>query len=413
VIDYKHLVQEDRIHASLYTDPAIFAEEMDRIFHAGWVFVGHDSEVPRPGDYVTRPLGREPVIMVRGKDGAVAVLVNRCRHRGTMLCPAERGNARTFACPYHGWTYDLDGTLLGVPYPGGYESFDKSAHGLARAPRIASYRGFVFASLGPTGPSLAEHLGAATKLIDRSCDLSPLGEVELTAGWVKHRCAANWKMLPENDSDGYHLGFVHSALFKSIRTQYQRVVGDERSIKAVIRDWGHGHIEIDWSPGYQAPFEWLGNASGPVIDEYVAELERRDGPDLTRRRVMEGPAHALIFPNLFLGETNIAIVEPVDVGECVHWHTPMFWKGVPQFNGRLLRMAEAGMGPASFLMPEDLIIAGRNQAGLHARSVQWLLLGRGLNREYVDAEGRVVSHVTDETTNRALWHHYRSVMSEA
>jgi phenylpropionate dioxygenase-like ring-hydroxylating dioxygenase large terminal subunit len=167
--------------------------------------------VPRPGDYVTRPLGREPVIMVRGKDGAVAVLVNRCRHRGTMLCPAERGSARTFACPYHGWTYDLDGTLIGVPYPGGYESFDKSAHGLARAPRVASYRGFVFASLSPTGPSLAEHLGAATKLIDRSCDLSPLGEVELTAGWVKHRCAANWKMLPENDSDGYHLGFVHSA----------------------------------------------------------------------------------------------------------------------------------------------------------------------------------------------------------
>jgi fatty-acyl-CoA synthase len=91
----------------------------------------------------------------------------------------------------------------------------------------------------------------------------------------------------------------------------------------------------------------------------------------------------------------------------------MFLKGVPEFNGRLLRMAEAGMGPASFLMPEDLIVATRNQAGLRARSVEWLLLGRGLNREYVDADGRVVSHVTDETTNRALWRHYRTVMTEA
>ncbi len=412
MIDYKHLVQSDRIHASLYTDPRIFAEELERIFHAGWVFVGHDSEIPRSGDYVTRPIGREPVIMVRGTDGGVAVLVNRCMHRGTMLCPAERGSVRTFACPYHGWTYDLSGDLLGVPYPGGYESFDKSAHALTRAPRVASYRGFVFASLSATGPALREHLGAATKLIDRSCDLAPAGEVELTAGWVKHRCAANWKMLPENDSDGYHLGFVHSALFKSIRTQYQRVVGDEKSIQAVIRDWGHGHIEIDWSPGYQAPFEWLGGASGSVVADYVAALERRDGPEVTRRRIMEGPAHALIFPNLFLGETNIAIVEPVSVEECVHWHTPMFLKGAPQFNGRLLRMAEAGMGPASFLMPEDLIVASRNQAGLHARTVEWLLLARGLSREYVDAEGRVVSHVTDETTNRALWHHYRSVMTE-
>jgi phenylpropionate dioxygenase-like ring-hydroxylating dioxygenase large terminal subunit len=412
-IDYKALVQDDRIHASLYTDPRIFADEMDRIFRAGWVFVGHDSEIPRPGDFVTRPIGREPVIMVRGRDGGVAVLVNRCMHRGTLLCPAARGSVRTFACPYHGWTYDLTGDLLGVPYPGGAPSFDKSAHGLARAARVASYRGFVFASLSPTGPTLAEHLGAATRLIDRSCDLAPDGEVALTAGWVKHRCAANWKMLPENDSDGYHLGFVHSALFRSIRTQYQRVVGEERSIKAVIRAWGGGHIEIDWSPGYEAPFEWLGHASGAAVADYVAALERRDGPETTRRRIMEGPAHALIFPNLFLGETNIAIVEPVSVGECVHWHTPMLLRGAPQFDGRLLRMAEAGMGPASFLMPEDLIVASRNQAGLHARTAEWLLLGRGLNREYVDAEGRVVSHVTDETTNRALWHHYRTVMTAA
>ena len=288
-IDYKALVQDDRIHASLYTDPRIFADEMDRIFHTGGVFVGHDSEIPGAGDFVTRSLGREPVIMVRGQDGAVAVLVNRCMHRGTLLCPADRGSVRTFACPYHGWTYDLAGTLLGVPYPGGYGSFDKSAHGLARAPRVASYRGFVFASLSATGPTLVEHLGAATRLIDRSCDLAPDGEVALTAGWVKHRCAANWKMLPENDSDGYHLGFVHSALFRSIRTQYQRVVGEERSIKAVIRAWGQGHIEIDWSPGYQASFEWLGNASGDAVADYVAALERRDGPETTRRRLLEGP----------------------------------------------------------------------------------------------------------------------------
>jgi phenylpropionate dioxygenase-like ring-hydroxylating dioxygenase large terminal subunit len=413
MIDYKHLVQEDRIHASLYTDPQVFDDEMERIFHRGWVFVGHVSEIPRPGDYITRVVGTEPVIMVRAGDGEISVLVNRCRHRGTMVCPADRGHARTLTCPYHGWTYDLRGDLLGVPYPGGYSSLDKSAHGLPRAPRVSAYRGFVFASLAADGISLAEHLGPATRLIDRSCDLSPVGEVELTAGWVRHRCAANWKMLPENDSDGYHLGFVHMALFKTIQSQYRRVVGDERSIKAVVRDWGRGHIEIDWSPGYEGLFEWLGNASGSAVERFVGEIERRDGPEVARRRFREGPAHALIFPNLFLGETNIAIVQPVSVEECVHWHTPMFWTGVPEWNGRLLRMAEAGMGPASFLMPDDLIIARRNQLGLHARTSPWLLLGRGLNRETTDADGRIVSHVTDETTNRGFWRHLRSVMSEA
>jgi nitrite reductase/ring-hydroxylating ferredoxin subunit len=412
-VDYKTLVQDDRIHATLYTDPRIFTEELDRIFHRGWVFVGHASEVPRPGDFVTRRLGTEPVILARRTDGAVSVLVNRCAHRGTMVCAAERGHARAFTCSYHGWTYDLSGALLGVPYPGGYGAFDKSAHGLARAPRVDTYRGFVFASLAPSGISLAEHLGAATRLIDRSCDLSPVGEVELTAGWVKHRCAANWKMLPENDSDGYHLGVVHRALLTTVRTQYQHVVGDERAIRAVIRDWGGGHIEIDWSPGYDRPFQWLGSVSGDAVADYVAALERRDGPEVARQRIMLGPAHALIFPNLFLGETNVAIVEPLHVEECVHWHTPMFWTGVPQFNRRLLRMAEAGMGPASFLMPEDLTVAGRSQLGLSARTSEWLLLGRGLDRERVDEEGRAVSHVTDETTNRGFWRHYRTVMTDA
>ena len=135
-LDYKWLVQDDRIHASLYTDPQIFADELERVFHRGWVFVGHDSEVPRPGDFVTRHLGTEPVIMARGQDGTIAVLVNRCAHRGTMVCAAERGHTRTFTCPYHGWTYDLGGELLGAPYPGGYAGFDKSRHGLTRAPRV-------------------------------------------------------------------------------------------------------------------------------------------------------------------------------------------------------------------------------------------------------------------------------------
>ena len=414
IVRYDELVRDDRIHASLYTDPQIFADEMERIFHRGWVFVGHASEIPNAGDFVTRPLGTQPAILVRGADGIVSVLLNRCRHRGTMVCAADRGTTKTFACPYHGWTYDLGGALLGVPYPGGYDaSFDKSTRGLVHAPRVAAYRGFVFASLSADGITLEEHLGKATKLIDRSCDLSPEGEIELTAGWVKHRCAANWKMLPENDSDGYHLGFVHRALFKTVRSQYQTVVGDERTIKAVVRDWGGGHIEIDWSPGYQGAFEWFGGAPKSLTADYVARMEQRYGTARAQQLLFEGPAHALIFPNLFLGETNIAIVQPVSVDECVHWHTPIFWKGVPEFNSRLLRQSEAGMGPASFLMPEDLAIAARNHAGLQARHVEWLELSRGLNRETMDAEGRLVSHVTDETINRALWKHYRAVMAGA
>jgi fatty-acyl-CoA synthase len=107
ITSYETLIAEDRIHTSLYTDPRIFAEEMEKVFARGWVFVGHDSEIPQPGDFVTRFIGQQPVIMVRGKGQQISVLLNRCAHRGTMVCPAERGNTRVFVCPYHGWTYDL------------------------------------------------------------------------------------------------------------------------------------------------------------------------------------------------------------------------------------------------------------------------------------------------------------------
>src|SRR4029434_7675851 len=94
-IDYKPLVQNDCTHAPVYTEPRIFDDEMERIFRRGWVFVGHASEIPSPGDFVTRRVGTEPVIMVRSTDVGVAVLVNRCMHRGTIVCPGERGRRRT------------------------------------------------------------------------------------------------------------------------------------------------------------------------------------------------------------------------------------------------------------------------------------------------------------------------------
>jgi phenylpropionate dioxygenase-like ring-hydroxylating dioxygenase large terminal subunit len=411
-IRYDALVQDERVHASLYTDPRVFADEMDRIFFRGWVFVGHESEIPRPGDFVTRHIGTQPVILARAMDGEVAVLLNRCAHRGTLVCAEARGNTRTFSCPYHGWTYDLTGDLLGVPYPAAYDGrLDRTTKGLATAARVGSYRGFVFACFEPTPVTLEAHLGAATALIDRACDLSPEGRICLTAGWVKHRCPSNWKMLPENDLDGYHLGFVHMALFKTIRTQYNRFTADEKSIKGVVRDWGNGHTEIDWSPAYDGQWEWFGGGPRELVSRYVTALEARDGREVTERRLFEGPPHALIFPNLFLGEMNIAIVQPVSVEESVHWHTPMFLEGVPEFDRRLLRQSEAAMGPASFLLPDDLTITGRNQIGLHSRRSEWLELSRGVHRESVDADGRRVSNLTDETTNRGFFRHYRAVMT--
>ena len=208
-VDFGSLVEEGRVRTDIYTDPAVFDAEMERIFGSTWVYVGHTSEIPEPGDYKTTSIGTEPVIVSRGEDGKVRVLFNRCRHRGTAVCQRERGNARHFRCAYHGWTYAADGRLIGLPYPSGYDaSFKREEMGLLEAPRTGIYRGFIWASLAADGPSLDEHLGGAREYIDEICDVSPAGEIELTAGCQRLGYDGNWKIQMDN-IDGYHPNFVH------------------------------------------------------------------------------------------------------------------------------------------------------------------------------------------------------------
>ena len=178
---YDRLIKRDKVHGSLYTDPAIFSEELHKIWYRTWVFVGHESEVSQPGDYVRKRLGLQDVIMTRDGDGVLHLLLNRCAHRGNQVCNDAKGNASAFRCPYHGWTYRNNGELVGFPFFKGYGQ-RKLDLALGRVPRVDSYHGFVFGSFATEGPTLSEHLGAASGEIDRLAQLSPEGRVELTAG---------------------------------------------------------------------------------------------------------------------------------------------------------------------------------------------------------------------------------------
>lgn len=405
-IDYSELVEEDRIHGSLYIDENVYNDEMDRIFHQGWVFVGHDSEIPNVGDYVTRMVGKQSVIMMRGKDKTVRVFLNRCQHRGNQLCNEKQGNKRALACPYHGWAYNTEGELKDVPFKGG---FDKPLEDFnLEQPRTDAYRGFVWACLAEEGISLLEHLGRSTELFDRACGLSPDGELNLTAGWDRHRYLSNWKMLPENDTDGYHVNFTHRSFVEAIDSQYNDFVNEEETIEGVVIDWGMGHTEIDFSKGYKEPLKWLG-VSESRVPEYVEAMKASYGEEEAMERLRVGPPHACIFPNLFLGEMNIVIFQPEAVGGCVQWHTPMLLKGAEQLNYRLLRQSEGAMGPASFLVADDATIAQLTQRTLE-QGQPWCDLSRGMGREVEEPNGNLVSHMTDETNNRGFWKHYKKVM---
>src|SRR4051812_13395968 len=149
--DVSKLVQPQRVHGSLYTSPEIFAAELERIWYRTWVYIGHVSEVASPNDYVRKTVGPQDVIMTRGRDGVVRVLLNRCAHRGNLVCEAAAGNSSSFRCPYHGWTYGNDGSLIGYPFHQGYGGRGRRRVGVGGPPRGAGGPGGGVGGVSPGG----------------------------------------------------------------------------------------------------------------------------------------------------------------------------------------------------------------------------------------------------------------------
>jgi phenylpropionate dioxygenase-like ring-hydroxylating dioxygenase large terminal subunit len=219
-------------------------------------------------------------------------------------------------------------------------------------------------------------------------------------------------MLPENDVDGYHVNFVHPSFAQAIRSHYDTgaLSSREEDLVSEARDWGNGHTELFFGPSYKQPLEWLG-CRPDRFPAYIEAMKQAYGEAEGMRKMILGPPHACIFPNLFLAEGNIVMFEPVSANECIHWHTPLQLEGVEDaLNDRLMRQSDGALGPAAFLLADDAVIAERTQIALGS-SGGWLDLGRGLNREHEVEGGIRVGHLTDETTNRGFWHHYCEVMT--
>jgi fatty-acyl-CoA synthase len=411
-IPWDELILPDRVHGTLYTDPDVFEAELERIWYRTWVYVGHLSEIPRPNDFVLKSIGPQPVIMTRDREGGVHLLLNRCSHRANQVCAAQRGSARTFRCPYHGWTFSNDGSLLGYPFNSGYQGLEARGDlGLGRVPRMESIHGFVFGSFAEDGPTLRDHLGPAAEAFDRLARLSPEGEIELTAGWLKHRVRANWKMLLENETDGYHPQFVHASIFSVA----QSGIGDlySEGSTAVSRDLGNGHTENDLRPEFRrrgVPLGWFGTTAERMPD-YVARMREAHG-GAAEQILVDGSPHVMVFPNLFIAEIQLFVLQPLAVDDTVQHVTALQLKGAPDVNRRMLQQTIGSVGPAGMLLADDSDMYERNQRGVRVRRPEWLMLRRGLHRERLDENGLLIGDATDEVPQRAIWRHYRRLMAQ-
>jgi benzoate/toluate 1,2-dioxygenase alpha subunit len=421
------LVEAGRVHRRVYSDPDIFDLEMERIFGRAWLFVGHTSQVPAPGDFITTELGRQPVIMTRHSDGRVHVLLNRCTHRGPKVVNERCGHAARLTCCYHGWTYDTDGRLLNVPVAEGCgESFDREAFGLARAPRVGEYRGFVFATLAAKGPSFEDHIGPMKGNIDDLVDRAPDGTLALDVGMHRYIYQGNWKLQVENVLDSYHVPFGHASTVNKEGVQFARREGDQKGAvvvetekKQTASSWkdrksyivGNGH---GWTSNTTLDD---GKRSSKAFDEYKQVLIEKVGAARAQQILTPRLHNSLIYPNMSIMGLNIhvRVIKPLAVDRTEVTIYPIRLVGAPDaMNFGNIRLLNVTHSAASFVQTDDLESFVRAQKGLQSRHTDWVDISRGLGAEEPDRELNATRGLaTHEMVVRAQYKAWVGYMREA
>lgn len=399
------LVQPDRVHRSVYVDRDLFELEMRRLFGRAWLLLGHESQIRNAGDFFRTRLAREPVIVTRHVDGSVQVLFNRCTHRGPLLVHEERGSAKQFVCPYHGWTFTTDGSLRFVPLPAGFatDPCGRADLALARVPRVATYRGFIFASLAADGPGLLEHLGHLKTSIDDLVDRAPDGEVEFAGGVFKHAYNGNWKLVLENHVDTVHPAFVHqssvqaareqsdegNSTFTDIQIRQMRQNGMPPEVWEALGIWttdgGHAYMG-----DYHSDDRMVTALRNPIFADYYARLEARLGKERAKEVLSVSRFNSIIYPNVsFMSQfRQLRIVHPLAVDRTVVYTYSIRLKGAPEQMFRdTVSFANVVNGTCSQVLTDDLEVYERVQAGLSGQLHDWIYLGRGAGRDVPDAHG--------------------------
>ena len=409
-INFDELIKEDSIHHSVYSDPILFEMEMDRIFSKTWLMLGHESQIPKPGDFITTDMARQSVIVSRAENGEIFALYNRCTHRGALLTIESKGHSPLFTCPYHGWTFKASGELHFVPKPAGYgESSQKkfAQFGLAKVPRVSLYRGFIFACQSSDVESLDSFLGPMKSSFDDLVDRSPDGDIEIDGGVFKHAYDGNWKLVLENHLDGVHPNYVHISSVMAARNQtkdepvspstgkYSDIAVRQmlqngapdpvwEDLGMWTTDKGHGYMG-----DYHNDSRLVVGMNHPDFKNYKDKLIARVGPIEADRILAVTRWNSIIYPNVsFMSQfRQLRIVHPISVNRTVVYTYNVRLKGAPESMFRdTVAFSNVVNGTASWVLTDDLEVYGRVQKGLEMGNPQWIDIGRGLDTDIEDGE---------------------------
>jgi phenylpropionate dioxygenase-like ring-hydroxylating dioxygenase large terminal subunit len=401
------LVENDRVHRRCYTDPALFELELERIFESTWIYCGHETQVPRRGDYVAVRIGRQPMIMVRGERGAIHVHYNRCPHRGPKLCGADQGHAGdALICPYHAWRFALDGRCQAIPLASGYDgtrlSKEAPEASLRSAPCVANYRGFVFARLVASGPSLAEWLGPARVAIDDLCDRAPDGEVEVVQPRFRMIQRSNWKLFMENQLDALHAPITHESAGRAAvdvegdierRTGVRPTTFLPLSAVTIPLDRWDALRTLNYPYGHGVLEAYLPRATDRDTLAYEALMRDRYGSERSEQILSRGIHHVLLYPCVSVQPNlqQLRVIRPLAVDRTLTelWHFRL--KGAPEpIYRRALDYFNLINSPSTLVNADDLENWTRAQQGLASRGLDWVSFHRNHGGDE-EREGVVIS----------------------
>jgi len=419
------LVEADRVHRDVYIDPEVFQLEMERLWSRTWIYLGHESQVPKPGDFITADIAAKPVILVRHTDGAVRVLMNRCAHKGTKVVYDFAGNTgKTFRCPYHAWTYRTDGTLLNIPLKEGYQSTrlhqTEAVRGLAPVTH-ATYRGFVFVRLAD-GPGFREYFGDSLSSIDNLADRSPEGELEIAGGCLRYLHNCNWKMFVENLNDTMHPMIVHASSAGTAKRLWEGKPADLPKPMAIeqyapfandykffddmgVRVYPHGH-------GFSGVNFSIHSSYSPIT-AYEEAMQRAYGPERAKQILGTVRHNTVYYPSLTIKGAiqSIRVARPLAADKTVIESWTFRLKGAPEkLLERTVMYNRLINSPMSVVGHDDLHCYRSAQEGLAAQGHEWV----SLHRNFDPAElhnGELTCNGTSEISMRNQFRAWKEFMA--
>ena len=415
------LVQDDRVHRDLYTDADLFAQEQQRFFGRAWVFAGHGSQMPEVGDFITVSLSGQPILLLRDAPDRIQAFFNRCAHKGSQLYSQAQGHVgKMLRCPYHAWSYRLDGQALARPLKDGYvgTGLDASPNGqgLTRLPGVHVYREFVFVRLSPDGLDFDTYFGDALRAIDNMVERSPVGRLEVAGGVLRNTMACNWKMYLENINDSVHPVSAHESASSVARQMWQQQPSGAPMPMAMeqILPFANGYDFFDQMGARIHPqgHSLLGvnfsiHSAYAVLPEYQAALEAAWGVERTQEVLQRSPQNAVLYPSIALkgSPLSMRVIRPLAVDRTLVEAWSFRAVGAPDvLLERAMTYNRLVFSPMSVVAHDDVHLFESIQQGLQAQGQPWV----SLHRNHQAGESAHTSADTNSANEWLMRNQYRA-----